>query len=136
MRQVLAEVKKQCARQENAFDAEAMEVKRKKLIARRRRYQEMYANDVMTMAELKGKTAAVEEELETLDFTLKQYKQSQTAQQKNEDAIDRCIREIERFLSLETVTNLDMRRMIDRISVNMDGTVRIILKKLEDGPPL
>ena len=96
----------------------------------------MYANDVMTMAELKGKTAAVEEELETLDFTLKQYKQSQTAQQKNEDAIDRCIREIERFLSLETVTNLDMRRMIDRISVNMDGTVRIILKKLEDGPPL
>lgn len=136
VRQVLAEVKKQCARQENAFDAEAMEVKRKKLIARRRRYQEMYANDVMTMAELKGKTAAVEEELETLDFTLKQYKQSQTAQQKNEDAIDRCIREIERFLSLETVTNLDMRRMIDRISVNMDGTVRIILKKLEDGPPL
>ena len=93
----------------------------------------MYANDIMTMAELKEKTVAVEKELETLDFSLKQYEQSQTAPQKSEDAIDRRIQEIERFLSLETVTNLDMRRMIDRISVNMDGTVRIILKKFEDG---
>lgn len=133
VRQVLAEVKKRRSRQENAFDADVMEAKRNKLIARRRRYQEMYANDIMTMAELKEKTVAVEKELETLDFSLKQYEQSQTAPQKSEDAIDRRIQEIERFLSLETVTNLDMRRMIDRISVNMDGTVRIILKKFEDG---
>ena len=35
-------------------------------------------------------------------------------------------------LELETVTNMDLRRIIDQISVNKDGNVRIILKKLDD----
>lgn len=130
--QVLEEIKKQRSKQQSAFDADAVEAKRKKLIAKRQRYQEMYANDVMTMAELKEKTEIIVRELEALDFTLKQYEQSLIIRQKNEDIMNRYIQEIERFLSLETVTNLDMRKIIDRISVNMDGTVKIILKKLDD----
>lgn len=136
VRQVLAEIKQQRSRKENAFDADAMEAKRKKLIAKRQRYQEMYANDVMTIAELKEKTAAIVQELEALDFTLKEHEPSSTVQQRNEDMVSRSIQEIERFLSLETVTNLDMRKIVDRISVNMDGTVQIILKKLNAVPPL
>ena len=31
-----------------------------------------------------------------------------------------------------TVTNMDMRRIIDHISVNKDGNVRVVLKKFED----
>lgn len=134
--QVLAEIKKQRARRQDAFDADTIEKKRKKLIAKRRRYQEMYANSVMTMAELKEKEAAVRKELEALDLALKQYEPPLSMQQENEDVINRDTREVERFLSLETATNLDMRRMVDRISVNMDGTVKIILKKLDDGSPL
>ena len=42
------------------------------------------------------------------------------------------MQEIERFLELETVSNMDLRRIIDHISVNKDGNVRIILKKLDD----
>ena len=41
-------------------------------------------------------------------------------------------KEIERFLHLETMTNMDLRKIIDHISVNKDGNVRIILKKLEN----
>ena len=40
--------------------------------------------------------------------------------------------EITRFLELETVTNMDMRRIIDHISVNKDGSVRVVLKKFEE----
>ena len=42
------------------------------------------------------------------------------------------VQEIERFLHLETMTNMDLRKIIDHISVNKDGNVRIILKKLEN----
>lgn len=136
IRQVLVAIKKQRSERQDAFDADAAAAKRKKLIAKRQRYLEMYANDIMTISELKEKTSLIQRELEALDFTLRQYEQSLTAQQKNEDVVNHYIQEIERFLSLETVTNLDMRRIVDRISVNMDGTVNIILKKLDGVSPL
>lgn len=131
-KQVLKEFKKQRSKQQGTFEKKAAEERRKKLIAKRRRYQEMYANDAMTMTELKEKTAAIAEELKKLDFTLGQSEQ--VLRQEREAGI--ICREIERFLSLETATNLDMRKILDRITVNMDGTVHIILKRLKDVPPL
>lgn len=135
-RQVLEEIKKQRGVQRDALDADMVEAKRKKLIAKRLRYQEMYANDIMTMAELKEKAEGITQELEALDSALRQGEALPAVRRKNEDVISRCTQEIERLLSLETVTNLDMRRIVDRISVNMDGTVKIILRKFDDTVPL
>lgn len=92
----------------------------------------MYANDVMTMAELKEKTAIIIEELEELDYDLRQYERSLEVKQDAGQFVEQYMHEIERFLQLETVTNMDLRRIIDHISVNKDGNVRIILKRLDD----
>ena len=92
----------------------------------------MYINDVITMTELKEKTAEINEALKDLDYSLKQYEQSLAAAQNGEELVAFYVEEIERFLRLETVTNLDLRRIIDHISVNRDGTAKIILKKLDD----
>ena len=43
-------------------------------------------------------------------------------------------REIQRFLELETVTNVDMRRLIDHITVSRDGNVHVVLRKFEEMP--
>lgn len=86
----------------------------------------------MTMTELKEKTALIAEELKELDYSLKQYEQALAIKQDSENFIGTYMQEIEKFLNLETVTNLDLRKIIDHISVNRDGSVRIILKKLED----
>ena len=40
--------------------------------------------------------------------------------------------EIHRFLELETITNADLRKVVDHISVNRDGNVRIVLKKMDN----
>ena len=40
--------------------------------------------------------------------------------------------EILRFPELDTISNQDMRRVLDHISVSRDGNVRIVLKKFED----
>ena len=107
-------------------------MKRKKLLSKKDRYQEMYANDLITLAELKVKLASLMEELEAVDMELEQLEQSALHVHNAESAIRRYREEILRFLELDTVTNADMRRLLDHISVNRDGNVRIVLKKFED----
>lgn len=129
---ILSEVNKRRSDVQDQVKVEDVEKKRKRLLAKKSRYQEMYANDVMTMAELKEKTAQIAGELAALDDCLKRLERSIAVQQDSENLVKLYIKEIERFLRLETATNLDLRRIIDHISVNRDGTVQIILKKLDD----
>ena len=49
-----------------------------------------------------------------------------------EQVIRRYTDEILRFLELDTITNQDMRRVLDHISVNRDGNVQILLRKFDD----
>lgn len=109
-----------------------MEAKRKKLLLRKDRYQEMYANDLITLSELKTKMASIMDEFKAIDMELDHMEQSARMQSNAEQVIHRYTGEILRFLELDTITNQDMRRVLDHISVNRDGNVRIILKKFED----
>ena len=101
-------------------------------MAKKDRYQEMYANDLLTLSELKTKLASVTEELEYLNLSQEQIEQSVRIMNNAELVIRRYTQEILRFLELDTITNADMRSVIDHISVNRDGNVRIVLKKFED----
>lgn len=127
---ILASLEKKNPNGSKGMDASSMIAKRKKLLAKKDRCQEMYANDVMTMAELKEKTAEIVEELNELDHRLTQYEQAVGSRKDGKDFIEQYTLEIERVLSLETVTNIDLRKVIDHIVVNKDGRVKIILKKL------
>ena len=133
IRGILSDLDKQLPESANPEQAKReIEVKRKKLLTRKGRYQELYANDLIGMAELKTKLSGIDDELKSLDANLAQIVQSD-AIPGNAEPLTQCYRqEITRFLELETVTNMDMRRLIDRICVNKDGTVRVILKKFEE----
>ena len=93
-------------------------------------YQEMYASDVMTMTELKAKTSVINEELKELDYSLEQYQRSLVMEQDGAKIIRQYTEEIESFLKLETVTNNDLLKIIDHMTVNKDGEVKIYIKKL------
>lgn len=129
---ILTEIEKQDPDGQEKFNVADITMKRKRLLAKKDRYQEMYANDVMTMTELKEKTASIVEELKELDYSLKQYEQSLAIQHNSKSFIDAYIRAIEHFLSLEIVTNLDLRKIISHISVNRDKYVKIVLKNFDD----
>lgn len=109
-----------------------MEAKRKKLLSKKDRYQEMYANDLITLSELKAKMSSILDELKAVDVDLDQIEQSARILNNAEQVIRRYTDEILRFLELDTITNQDLRRVLDHISVNRDGNVRIVLKKFED----
>ena len=106
-----------------------MEAKRKKLLAKKVRYQELYANDLITMDDLKARISSITAELNALDpeRILPAPPMADSARQR----LHHYREEILRFLDLETVTNQDLRRILDHICVNRDGSVRIILKKFE-----
>lgn len=130
MTSILASLDKQLPEAPNPERAKReMESKRKKLLSKKDRYQEMYANDLISMADLKDKLADIAEELKTVDLDLEQIAQSAKNLSNAEQTTAHYRQEILRFLELETVTNMDMRRIIDHISVNKIGIVHVVLKK-------
>ena len=129
---ILADMEKRIPDEQTPDDKSRIERRQKELLAKKERYQEMYVNEVITMSELKAKTADIAEELQALDYDLKKYKHLLEVKRDAGRFVEQYIQEIERFLQLETVTNIDLRKNIDHISVNKDGNVRIFLKKIDN----
>lgn len=111
-----------------------IEVKQKRLLQKRSRYQELYANDLLSLEELKEKLAGITEELKAVDLDLEKLALAAQLRSNAEEITRYYRREIERFLALETVTNVDMRRLIDHVTVSRDGNVHVVLRKFEEMP--
>lgn len=128
---ILASLDKRLPASQNPEQAkQEIEAKRKKLLSKKSRYQEMYANDILSLTELKEKITGITEELNALDRALAQLAPGKKAV----EAVQRYAGEIQRFLELETVTNMDMRRILDHISVDREGHVHVVLRKFDDAP--
>ena len=128
---ILASLDKRLPASQNPEQAKReIEAKRKKLLSKKSRYQEMYASDILSLTELKEKITGITEELNALDRALARLAPGKKAV----EAVQRYTGEIERFLELETVTNMDMRRILDHISVDREGHVRIVLRKFDNAP--
>ncbi len=106
--------------------------KREKLLKRKSRFQDMYADDLMTMTELKGKLKQLDAELAAIEEELNQLARIGKIRSTSQDLARQYVGEIERFLELEYVSNTDVRKVIDHISVNKNGDVRIVLKSLKN----
>lgn len=131
---VLSDLGKKCPGEDPEQSRKDIEVKQKRLLNRRSRYQEMYANDLLTIDELRRKLSDITEELKAVDMDLEQIARAAQLRGSAEEISRYYRRKIERFLELETVTNVDMRRLIDHISVSRDGNVRVVLRKFEELP--
>ena len=128
---ILASLDKRLPASQNPEQAKReIEAKRKKLLSKKSRYQEMYASDILSLTELKEKITGITEELNALDRALARLALGKKAM----ETVQRYTGEIQRFLELETVTNMDMRRILDHISVDREGHVRVVLRKFDDAP--
>lgn len=129
---VLAELEKSRDKPKRIVSKADLQKKIKQLQAKKDKYQEMYAADVMTMAEIKEKISYINKEIEELTEQLDQAKISDTIEKISTDQIRIYTEEIEEFLALETVTNGDLRKIISRIVVNRDGEIKIYLRNFSD----
>ncbi len=108
--------------------------KQKRLLTKRSRWQEMYANDLITIDELRKHLAGIEADLRAVNLDLEKLARVDQVRSNAEELTRYYRREIQRFLQLETVTNVDMRRLIDRITVSPDGNVHVVLRKFDEMP--
>ena len=109
---------------------ESIERQIKKFEVKKEKFQDMYANDLMTLDELKKKIIPLQTKISELNIVLAQYS---ACDQKVSD-VQLLAKEyaltIKKFLALENVNNMDMRKVIDHISVSPQGKISIFIKKL------
>ena len=129
---VLAELDKVSPGDDPEKERQNIEVKQKRLLQKRSRYQELYANELLTIDELKEKLAGITGELRTVEAELDQLTRTAQLASSAGEMTRYYRREIERFLALETVTNVDMRRLIDHITVSRDGNAHVVLRKFKE----
>lgn len=109
-------------------DVDALRKKKTRLLKKTDKYQEMFANDMITLDTLKEKVYALQSEIAEIEAKIHENGVLPNADEMD-DRIERYKRDILRFLQLESITNMDMRKLIEKITVNPDGNVRIYLKK-------
>lgn len=125
---ILESLKKQLPGAQNP--EQEIQRKREKLLHKKERYQELYANDFISMEALKDKLTGIAEQLRAVD--LEEVPRSDGSIQSAQKTMQQYRQEILRFLELKSATNVQMRRIVERIVVNKDGTVRVVLKKFEE----
>ena len=125
---VLAALDRQRSEADPERRQKELEAKRIKLHNKRSRCQEMYAAELITMEELKDKLSGIAGQLRELDLELERCVRQGTD---DPGCAEWERQEIKRFLNLETITNTQLRRLVDHISVSREGSVSVVLKKME-----
>ncbi len=109
-----------------------LEGKQRRLCQKRERWQELYANGLLDLQELGEKLACVNRELEETERELQLLSRSHRDPAQGKEAYRR---RIDRFLELETVTNAEMRRLVDHILVDAEGTGQVVLRSFDADVP-
>ena len=111
---------------------EELEANINKLQTKIARFQEMYANDLITLSALKQKLSPINKQIEDLSSSLSRYSSGELKLSVVEKNASKYADAIQQFLELKSFNNMDMRKVIDHITVSKDGRIRIYIKKIED----
>ncbi len=129
LRQVQNELfKEYCEKSENADYQKELRTAIEKRKRRRRKYTELYADDLITKEELNEKLVGDKQELEQLERELYMVEQSLAKDGQLQTALAHFFPRTEDVCSLQNITNAQLRRVIDRIQVDHDGAVEIWIK--------
>lgn len=128
-RRLLAQAAQQEREEKQELSAEELTKKKARLESKIDRHMEMYADEVIDMETLKTKVAALREEIARIEEGLYALNTGSRTQRDTEQEIAHYIEEIEAVLSLKTVGNMDLRRIVSKITVSKDREVTIHLRE-------
>lgn len=93
---------------------------------------EMYEDDIITREELNNKVKKLEEEINKKETELKMITNNITKSEQLEMIINQTFKSIDDIVSVEEMTNAQLKRIIDRIEVDKEGNIDIYFKLLSD----
>lgn len=98
----------------------------------RQKYMDMYNDDLITRDELREKVSAFNIEIEKCENDLKLLQYNLSKGDQLEQVINLTLKDLEGILSMENMTNTQLKRIIDKIVVDEHGKIDIYLKLLCD----
>ena len=118
------------ARDENLNYEKELTAQLDKLQRTRQKYMDMYADDLISREELNDRIGGMRQEIERLENELKMVSYHLTKGAQLEAILHQTFREIEDITDVRQMTNAQLKRIIQKIEVDKDGTVDIYLRLL------
>lgn len=125
-------VRKHRSREENLNVRQEVSARLEKLRAHRKKYMDLFDEELITKAELKLELNGTKQEMERLERELKRIQGSLDMEARMGELIERTFSELEELLRAETASNELLKRSIQRISVQRDGRCEVYLHLFEE----
>ena len=120
------------AKDENLEYEKELKSQLDKLTKARQKYMDMYTDDLITRQELNDKIGGFRKEMEHLEDELKMVSYHLTKGEQLEGVLNRTFREIEDIADVYEMTNTQLKRMIQKIEIDKEGNVEILLRLFGD----
>ncbi len=133
IKKIVSDFNKSCEpMNKNRKTEKELEKEIEKLKKSRRKYIDMYDNEVISMDDLKEKTASINAEIKHLEEKLKMARYGIMQGDKLQNGLADTFKTIGDILNSAEITNEMLKQVIDRIEVSPEGQVDIYLKLLTD----
>ena len=103
-----------------------------KLQKTRQKYMDMYTDDLISREELNEKIGGSKKEIERIENELKIVGYNITKGDQLESILQNTFKTIEDITDVRSMTNAQLKRVIQKIEVDKDGNVDIYLRLLGD----
>lgn len=120
------------SKNDNIQQAEQLNAKISKLNSTKEKYMNMYIDNIISREDLNTKTKSITKEINELQNQLKATELNLDTGENLEKIINDTFVEIEDIVAVEKMTNEQIKRIIEKMTVFPDGTVDIFLKSLSD----
>ena len=105
-----------------------------RLEKQRKKYLELFTDDLITRQELEQKLGGSKEEMARLEAELHQLAASDLSDREIEAIIRRTMENLSDFVSVRKLNNAQLRQLVEKIEVDADGTVDVYLRLFSPFP--
>ena len=105
-----------------------MQARKNKLEKQRKKYLDLYADDLITRQELEQKLSGSREEMSHLEDELERLRSADLADEDIERVVRRIVENLKDFVSVRKLNNAQLKQLIEKIEVDEDGTVDVYLR--------
>lgn len=120
------------AKDENLNYEKELTEQLEKLQRTRKKYMDMYADDIITREELNDKIGDMRKELDRLENELKMVSYHISKGEQLESILQQTFKRIEEISDVSQLTNAQLKKIIQKIEVDKDGNVDIYLRLFGD----
>lgn len=120
------------AKDENIEYEKELTTRLAKLQKSRQKYMDMYTDDLISREELNERIGGMRDEIAKLENELKMVSYHLTKGEQLENILNQTFKTIEDITDVSEMTNMQLKRIIQKIEVDKDGNVEIFLRLFGD----